>query len=337
MSQWLHTLDLPFVWAVIIAFGVLMYVVMDGFDLGVGILFPFLKDRPERDRMMNSIAPVWDGNETWLVLGGAGLFGAFPLAYAVILPALYLPLSLMLIALIFRGVAFEFRFKARTTRGMWDVAFAAGSTVAAFTQGVALGAFVQGIAVVGRAFAGGPFDWLTPFSLMTGFGLVAGYAMLGCGWLIMKTEGELQERFFRLMTPIGGIVLVFIGAVSLWTPLHSPAISERWFTWPNIAYLSPVPILVAIVALLLAAAIKRRSERLPFFLTLGFFVLSYLGLGISLWPLAVPPSITIWQASSAPESQRFLIIGTAILIPIILAYTAYAYWTFRGKVGHGYH
>ena len=324
-------------WAGIIALSILIYVVLDGYDLGVGILFGSTKDEDYRDHMIASVAPFWDGNETWLVVVGASLFGAFPVVYSVFLSAFYLPVLLLLFGLIFRGVAFEFRFKARTARGLWDVAFAAGSTVAAFTQGVALGAFVQGIAVAGRSFAGGPFDWLTPFSLMTGLGLVAGYAMLGCGWLIMKTEAGLQERFFRLMRPIGVAVLGFIAAVSLWTPFHSPAIADRWFTWPNVAYLSPVPILVAVAALSLAAALKRRSERLPFFLTLGFFVLSYLGLGISLWPNAVPPSITIWQASSARESQLFLVVGTAVLIPIILAYTGYAYWTFRGKVGHGYH
>jgi len=330
-------IDLVTVWAVIIAFGVLMYVVLDGFDLGIGILFPLFKERAERDVMMNSVAPVWDGNETWLVLGGVGLFAAFPLAYAVILPALYLPLTLMLIALIFRGVAFEFRFKSRTKRWLWDAAFAGGSSVAAFIQGAALGAFIQGIEVAGRNYAGGPFDWLTPFSLMTGFGLMAGYAMLGCAWLIMKTEGAMQQRFFALMTPIGLIVLAFVGAVSLWTPFLSPAIAQRWFSWPNIAYLSPVPLLVALVALALWRALHRRREALPFLLTLCLFVLSYLGLGISLWPHAIPPSITIWQAASSPEAQRFLIVGVLVLIPLILGYTGYAYWVFRGKVKGGYH
>ncbi|MCC6470572.1 MAG: cytochrome d ubiquinol oxidase subunit II [Alphaproteobacteria bacterium] len=330
--------DLVAVWAVIIAFGVLMYVVLDGFDLGVGMLFPLFKERGDRDAMMNSVAPVWDGNETWLVLGGVGLFAAFPLAYAVILPALYLPLVLMLIALVFRGVAFEFRFKSRHRRWLWDAAFAGGSTVAALTQGVALGAFIQGIKVADRAFAGGPFDWLTPFSLMTGVGLAAGYAMLGCGWLIMKTEGPLQQRCFALMAPLGLVVLGFVAAVSLWTPFLSPAIADRWFSWPNLAYLSPVPLLVAIVALALWRALRRRRQALPFVLTLCLFVLSYLGLGISLWPHAIPPSVTIWQAASSPEAQRFLIVGVLVLIPVILGYTGYAYWVFRGKVtGAGYH
>lgn len=331
------SVDLVTVWAVIIAFGVLMYVVMDGFDLGVGILFPLFKEGEERDLMMNSVAPVWDGNETWLVLGGVGLFAAFPLAYAVILPALYLPLTVMLIALIFRGVAFEFRFKSRRSRWLWDLAFAGGSALAAFAQGVALGAFIQGIKVTGRDFAGGPLDWLTPFSLMTGVGLMAGYAMLGCAWLIMKTEGPIQRRFFELMTPIGLIVLAFVGAVSLWTPFLSPAIAQRWFSWPNIAWLSPVPLLVGLVALALWRALRDRREVQPFLLTLALFALSYLGLGISLWPLAIPPSVTIWQAASSREAQEFLVVGVLVLIPLILGYTGYAYWVFRGKVRGGYH
>lgn len=333
------SIDLPLVFAAIIAFGVIMYVVMDGFDLGVGILYPFFKDRGDRDVMMNTIAPVWDGNETWLVLGGVALFGAFPMAYAVILPALYLPLMLMLVALIFRGVAFEFRFKAERTRPLWDFAFAAGSTVATFCQGLALGAFVQGIKVSGRGFAGGTFDWLTPFALFTGAALVAGYAMLGCAWLIMKTEGGLRDRLFAMMRPIGLVVLAFIAGVSLWTPFHDPQIMTRWFSWPNIAYLSPVPILVALLGLGLVRAVRRRHESGPFLYTLGLFVLSYAGLAISLWPDIVPPDVSIWDASGAPESQRFLIVGMAILIPVILGYTGYNYWVFRGKVraDSGYH
>ncbi len=333
------SIDLPLVFAAIIAFGVIMYVVMDGFDLGVGILYPFFKDRSDRDVMMNTIAPVWDGNETWLVLGGVALFGAFPMAYAVILPALYLPLMLMLVALIFRGVAFEFRFKAERTRPLWDFAFAAGSTVATFCQGLALGAFVQGIKVSGRGFAGGTFDWLTPFALFTGAALVAGYAMLGCAWLILKTEGTLRDRLFAMMRPIGLVVLFFIAGVSLWTPFHDPQIMTRWFSWPNIGYLSPVPMLVALLGLGLVRAVRRRDESRPFLYTLGLFVLSYAGLAISLWPDIVPPDVSIWDAAGAPESQRFLIVGVVILIPIILGYTGYNYWVFRGKVrpDAGYH
>ncbi len=191
-------IDLPLLWAAIIVVGVVMYVLLDGFDLGVGILFPFLPTDQDRDLAMNSVAPIWDGNETWLVLGGAGLFAAFPLAYAVILPGTYLPLIIMLLGLIFRGVAFEFRFKAHHRRHLWDKAFHYGSLAATIAQGMVLGAFIQGFEVENRQFAGGMFDWLTPFSLLTGAALISGYALLGATWLIMKTERELQERCYRL-------------------------------------------------------------------------------------------------------------------------------------------
>ena len=332
-------LDLPLLWAGIIAFGIIMYVLMDGFDLGIGILFPLCRDRADRDTMMNSVAPVWDGNETWLVLGGAALFGAFPLAYAVLLPALYLPLTVMLIALIFRGVAFEFRFKAGDRgRWWWDLAFMGGSMVATLMQGIALGAFVYGFAVEDRAYAGGPFDWLTPFAVFVGFGLLAGYALLGAAWLVLKTEGRLQARLWRLILPLTALVLAVLGGVSLWTPLAHAAIAERWFVWPDIAFLAPVPLLVGLVALLMLRAVRLRRDGQPFLLAMALFVLSYAGLAISLWPNVIPPGITIWQAAAPPESQLFLIVGVAIMVPIILAYTAYAYWVFRGKVkGEGYH
>ena len=271
-------LDLPLLWAGIIAFGVFMYVVMDGFDLGIGILFPFVKGREDRDVMMNTVAPIWDGNETWLVLGGAGLFGAFPLAYAVILPALYLPLALMLTALIFRGVAFEFRFKAGDRlRPVWDAGFAAGSIIATFVQGVALGAFLDGFRVENRAFAGGAFDWLTPFALFVGVALVAGYALLGAAWLVLKTEGELQDRIWRMMIPLTAVVLAAVAGVSLWTPLAHEAIADRWVTWPKLFWLSPMPILVAAVALLLLRAEAKRLDRQPFPLALALFGLANAG------------------------------------------------------------
>jgi len=328
------------VWAVIIAVGVALYVVLDGFDLGIGILFPTAASREEQDVMMNSVAPVWDGNETWLVLGGAGLFGAFPVAYAVLLPALYLPILAMLIALIFRGVAFEFRFKASDrSRPLWNAAFFGGSTLAAFSQGVVLGAFIEGIPTDGSRYAGGTFDWLSPFALFTGLGLVAGYALLGCGWLIWRTTGRLQDRSFRMMLPLAAIVGIAIAGVSLWTPLTNDRIADLWFSWPNILLLSPVPLLVAVVAVMLFLAVKERRELTPFLLCLGLFGLSYAGLGISLWPLAVPPDITLWDAASPWQSQLFLLGGAVILIPVILGYTAYTYWVFRGKVrpGDAYH
>jgi cytochrome d ubiquinol oxidase subunit II len=333
------TIDLPLIWAGVIAFGIFMYVVMDGFDLGIGILFPFFRDKDERDAMMNTVAPIWDGNETWLVLGGAGLFAAFPLAYSVVLTALYLPLVIMLIALIFRGVAFEFRFKAKRTRYVWDAAFIGGSLLATFAQGVVLGAFVEGIKVTDRQFAGGAFDWLAPFPLFCGAGLVVGYAMLGCAWLLMKTEGRLQHKMYQLMLPLTCLLLLFISAVSIWTPLTQPAIAQRWFTLPNLFYFIPVPTLVAVTVLGIVRAIQLKKDKQPFVLTLALIALAYTGLAISLWPNIVPPSLSIWAASAPHSSQAFALVGVTIMVPIILIYTAYSYYVFRGKVkvGEGYH
>ncbi|MDX1607098.1 MAG: cytochrome d ubiquinol oxidase subunit II, partial [Candidatus Competibacterales bacterium] len=277
--------------------------------------------------------------ETWLVLGGAGLFAAFPVAYAAILPALYLPLMLMLIALVFRGVAFEFRFKADTSRRLWSLAFCLGSGVAAFAQGVVLGAFVQGFEVEGRQYAGGPLDWLTPFSLMVGVALVVGYALLGATWLVIKSAGSLQDWALRMTLRLLFGVLAFIGLVSLWVPLLDETIRARWFGWPNIALLAPVPLLVAACSRALYQAVRQRREHRPFILAMGLFLLSYGGLAISIWPNIVPPDISIWEAASPPESQQFMLVGVAILLPVVLAYTAWSYWIFRGKVSgnEGYH
>ncbi|MGH6947825.1 MAG: cytochrome d ubiquinol oxidase subunit II [Kiloniellales bacterium] len=329
------TIDLPMVWAFIIAFAVFAYVFLDGFDLGIGILSAFVGRREDRDLMMNSVAPVWDGNQTWLVLGGGGLMAVFPLAYAVLLPALYAPLIAMLLGLIFRGVAFEFRHRSRRWRGFWDLGFWSGSLAATFFQGIALGAFIQGIAVDGRAYAGGWFDWLSPFSLLTAVALAIGYALLGACWLIYKTEGELQVRFYGYAGRLGRTVVLLIVIVSLATPFLAPEIAERWFSWPNILFVSPVPLLVAAIAFLFYRALEERRELAPFLLAQGFFLLSYIGLGISLFPYIVPRSITVWQAAAPESTLIFTLIGAAILIPIILAYSGYSYWVFRGKVRHG--
>lgn len=332
--------DLSLIWAVIIIFGLMMYVVMDGFDLGIGILFPFLRDSSERDVAMNTVAPVWDGNETWLVLGGAGLFAAFPLAYAVVLSALYLPIIFMLMGLIFRGVAFEFRFKAsRERQHIWDKAFIGGSLAATFFQGVALGAFIHGFPVADRAYAGGALDWLTPFSVFCGVALVGAYALLGCTWLIMKTGGELQRRMHDIGIPLVWVVLALIGIVSLWTPLTHPAIAERWFSMPNVLLFSPVPILVLLCTWGLLRSIKRYAHYTPFLLTLALIFLGYSGLGISLWPNIIPPSVSIWDAAAPPQSQGFTLVGALLIIPLILMYTAWSYYVFRGKVSaeDGYH
>ena len=333
-------IDLPLIWAIIIIFGIMMYVVMDGFDLGIGILFPFIKGEQDRDVMMNTVAPVWDGNETWLVLGGAALFGAFPLAYSVVLSALYLPLMLMLIGLIFRGVAFEFRFKARAEkRHIWDKAFIGGSVAATFFQGVALGAFIDGIPVVNRQYAGGGLDWLSPFTVFCGIALIVAYALLGCTWLIMKTEGHLQARMHKLGRPLALAVLVLMGVVSLWTPLAHSDIAARWFTLPNLFWFLPVPILVLVTMYGLLKAIARNAHYTPFLLTLVLIFLGYSGLGISLWPNIIPPSISIWDAAAPPQSQGFMLVGTLFIIPFILGYTFWSYYVFRGKMTHedGYH
>lgn len=333
-------IDLPLIWAIIIIFGIMMYVVMDGFDLGIGILFPFIKGEKDRDVMMNTVAPVWDGNETWLVLGGASLFGAFPLAYSVVLSALYLPLILMLMGLIFRGVAFEFRFKARPEkRHIWDKSFIGGSLVATFFQGVALGAFIDGLPVVNRQYAGGGLDWLSPFTVFCGIALIVAYALLGCTWLIMKTEGELQERMHKLGRPLALAVLALMGVVSLWTPLAHTDIAARWFTLPNLFWFLPVPILVLVTMYGLIKAIARKAHYTPFLLTLVLIFLGYSGLGISLWPNIIPPSISIWDAAAPPQSQGFMLVGTLFIIPFILGYTFWSYYVFRGKVTHedGYH
>nr|CAD6406627.1 cytochrome d ubiquinol oxidase subunit II [Rhizobium sp. Q54] len=332
-------LDLAFIWAAIIAFAVLAYVILDGFDLGVGILFPFFSEKREKDVMMNSVAPVWDGNETWLVLGGGGLLAVFPLAYATILPALYAPIIAMLLGLIFRGVAFEYRW--RTTRGeyLWNWAFAGGSMVAAFAQGVALGALVQGIPVENRAYAGGWWDWLTPFSLATGLAILVGYALLGATWLVMKTTGELAERARRYAYIAALGTLIAMGVVSLWTPFLEPTYLQRWFGWPTAAFSIIVPVLVAGCFLALVNGLRTQHDSRPFLASLGLFVLGYAGIGISFYPYIVPTSVTIWDAAAPDESLAFLLVGALILVPLILAYTGYAYWVFRGKVDpeEGYH
>ena len=333
------TVDLPIVWAFIIAFAVFAYVVMDGFDLGLALLFPLFRNHRDRDVIMNSVAPVWDGNETWLVLGGGGLMAAFPLAYAIIMPALYTPVIAMLLGLIFRGVAFEFRWKARREGNLWDIAFSAGSLLAAFAQGIALGAILQGIKVSGRAYAGGWWDWLTPFSLLTGTALVVGYALLGATWLILKTTGDLRERAYGLSWRLLFATLAALLAVSVATPFLHVDYWHRWFTWPSLLYTAPVPILVTAVAFLLLRSLEQRQDARPFVLTLVLFVLTYAGLGISMYPFIVPQSITIWQAAAPEKSQLFMLVGVAILVPMIIAYTAFAYWVFRGKVDPetGYH
>jgi cytochrome d ubiquinol oxidase subunit II len=331
-------IDLTIIWALLIAFAVAAYVVMDGFDLGIGLLFPFIPPGKQRDQAMNAIAPVWDGNETWLVLGGGGLLAAFPLAYAIILPALYAPLMAMLLGLIFRGVAFEFRWRDAGHRFFWDAGFFGGSLCATFAQGITLGALIDGIDVRGRSYGGGWWDWLSGFSLLTGASLVAGYALLGACWLIFKTEGALQLRARRFARGLLPALLAAIGLVSLATPFVERKYFERWFDWPGMIVTIPMPLLVALTALAAWRSLKRGADAAPFLWALGLFALSFVGLGISIWPDVIPGRVSIWQAAAPYQSQLFLLIGAAALIPLILAYTSWSYWVFRGKVGeHGYH
>jgi cytochrome d ubiquinol oxidase subunit II len=324
--------QLPLIWAGILAVAVAFYVILDGFDLGIGMLFPFAKDDTERDRMLASIAPFWDGNETWLVLGGGGLLVAFPRAYSIIMPAFYLPLIVMLLALVLRGVTFEFRGNAQR-KPFWNAVFAGASTLACFCQGIVLGGLVQGIKIENGAFAGGPFDWATPFGLVCGLGVVAGYALLGATWLMMKTDGDMARRAAAQAKVLLLAVLVFMAAVSIFTPLAFPRIAQRWFTLPNLYYLLPVPILTGLVALAEWRWIETRREVAPFLATIALFLLGYLGLVISTFPYIVPPDLTIREAAAAPSSQTFMLVGTLVLLPVILGYTALNYWLFRGKVG----
>jgi cytochrome d ubiquinol oxidase subunit II len=330
---------LPVIWAGLIGVAVAMYVILDGFDLGVGILFPAFKSDRQRDLMVNTVAPFWDGNETWLVLGGGGLWVAFPRAYAVLMPAMYLPVILMLLALVLRGVAFEFRTVARTSKEWWNRAFWLGSTVAAFFQGVILGGLVQGIKVANGEFAGGTFDWATPFAFVCGLGVVAGYALLGSTWLVMKTEGEVAERSRANAKRLILVVLAFMGLVSIWTPLAIESIAARWFTLRNFLFLWPVPVVTAALAWLCWKWLDAGREILPFFAAIGLFLLGYLGLVISWYPYLIPPSLTVWDTAASPSSQTFVLIGVLVLLPIILGYIGFVYYIFRGKVreGEGYH
>jgi cytochrome bd ubiquinol oxidase subunit II len=335
----MDTVLLPIIWFGIIGFGIMMYVLMDGFVLGIGILAPFSESKQQLDQMMNTAAPIWDGNETWLVLGGAGLLAAFPKAYAVMLSGLYLPVLLMLIALVLRGVSFEFRFKAHTSKGLWGICFGVGSICAAFAQGLMLGAIVEGMPLQGGKYLGGPFEWFSPFSMLTGVAVVFGYALLGSTWLIMKTSGELQNIAYDLTRPLVAITVAFMALVSAWLPFLSSQIMARWFESGNFVYLSPIPLLAVANAIWLWRAAMRRAEYAPFILALTFFALGFVGLVLGIWPNIIPPNLTVWDAAAPPSSQGFVLVGTLIMLPAVLAYTFWSYSVFRGKVAadSGYH
>lgn len=333
----MHT-SLTVIWAGIVVFAVVMYVIMDGFDLGIGILFTRFQVGVERDTAMNTIAPLWDGNETWLVMGGGSLMAAFPLAYAIILPALYAPLIAMLLGLVFRGVAFEFRWRDPNHRARWDAAFCLGSLVATLAQGITLGALLQGIVIRGRAYAGGYWDWLTPFSLLTGLSLLVGYALLGACWLVWKSDGKLNAAARGYARRLTVALIAAIGLVSIWTPFLKQKYFDTWFTWPGLAATALMPVVVGVLGIALFRRIGRGHDASPFVLTLALFGLSLVGLAISFWPDLIPGSLSIWDAAAPPRSQAFMLVGACILLPVILTYTAWAYWVFRGKVAHeGYH
>ena len=337
MTEFLPVI-LPLVWAAILALAVFLYVLLGGYDLGLGVLFPLAPSDKDRDAMMGSVAPFWDGNETWLVLGGGGLLAAFPLAYSVMLPALYLPIILMLIGLILRGVAFEFRFKSERYRWTWDIAFSLGSVLAALMQGAIMGAFIQGFAVTDNKFSGGAFDWLTPFSVLTAAALLSGYVLLSAGWLIMKADEALRQWAYGIAYTALVAVATFIVIFSLWTPFLHPEIAARWFSPGNMVMLSPVPLVTAASVVGLWMALKRRHRYMPFLLATVLFLLCYTGLAVSLFPYIIPPNITIWQAAAAPDSQLFMLYGAIPILPIILGYTAYSYYVLWDTTGHdAYH
>ncbi|KTD16180.1 cytochrome d ubiquinol oxidase subunit II [Legionella jordanis] len=328
---------LPFIFAALLGFIIIMYVILDGFDLGVGILFPFTERERDRDKLMNSVAPVWDGNETWLVFGGSMLYGAFPIVYALLLPILYMPIMLMLIALIFRGVSFEFRFKADRSKQLWNWIFAMSSIAAAFFQGVILGCYVKGFPIIEETMTINDTDWLTPFSLLTGIALVCGYALLGSTWMLMKSQGRLQVRMAHLAKGFLVLVSLFLVFVSIWTPLHNEEIFYRWYSFPNFLLLSPLPLGTAVLVVMAWKSISKLQEISPFLFSIGIFLCAYIGIGISVFPYLIPHRVDIWEAAAPNSTLLFILVGVAILLPILLTYTAYAYHVFRGKSEEGYH
>lgn len=316
-------------WAVLLSSIILVYIVLDGFDLGIGILFPWIANKTHRDIAMSTVTPVWDGNGTYLVLGAATLYAAFPKAYGILLPAFYTPIMILVISLVFRGVAFEFRFKAERSQTVWDTAFALSSTIASFIQGAILGRFVQGFGntIPQNAYA---YNWLTPFSCLTGIAVVFAYALLGANWLIIKTADKLQENMFRAAQWLLGIVSGMLAIVSLWTLFLESSILERWLVYKHLLWV--IPTLTIFVIGFQFYCLHRRYERLPFFLSIAVFVYSYVGFGTSLWPYVIPHSLTFWEAAAPASSLKFALVGTIIVYPVLLIYTAYAYYVFRGKV-----
>jgi cytochrome d ubiquinol oxidase subunit II len=327
--------QLALFWATVIALSIMVYVILDGFDLGVGILFGTTGDEARRVSMMNTIAPFWDGNETWLVVVGAGLFATFPTVYAVFLSAFYIPVLLLLFGLIFRGVAFEFRHRTQRMRWLWDWGFWLGSIVVAFVQGAAVGAMMRGIAVADGQYAGGSFDWLHPFAVLTGIGLVFGYALLGAGWIVFKSDGALRDWAYARIGWLVGIVFVIIAlafAIALGVDTGAVAqghLADRAWGWS-------LPVLGVAALLAVVWAARARRDALPFVFTAGFFLAAFLTLGVMFWPYMVPYAITVGNAAAPEASLRFLFYGGVVVLPVIAVYTIGVYWVFRGKVHGGY-
>ncbi|OLQ85448.1 cytochrome d ubiquinol oxidase subunit II [Vibrio ponticus] len=328
-------MDYALIWYALIGLAVLIYVVLDGFDLGIGVLFPSAHSDNERDLMMNSIAPVWDGNETWLVLGGGGLFAVFPLAYAVVMPALYAPLILMLLGLILRGVSFEYRFRTERGKFLWDSAFFLGSLLATLMQGIMLGTLLQGIAIEGRAYAGGWFDWLTPFSLFCALATMCAYILLGACWLIIKMPSDLVSRYYTIAKRWALALIGCVVVVSIWLPLTNPLIAERWFSFPTSLLYFVIPALVALCVWRLFASLIDHRAVAAYLYSMSIFVLAAVGFGVSTFPYLIPFALTYQQAAAPDSSLKFLLAGAVFLLPLIIAYTAYSYWVFRGKLKHG--
>jgi cytochrome bd ubiquinol oxidase subunit II len=321
---------LPIFWASLIAFAMLFYVILDGYDLGVGILTGTTRDEGFKDTMMNAIAPFWDGNEVWLVLIGAGLFAAFPMVYAIFLPAFYLPMALMLIGLIFRGVAFEFRYHAGRYRRFWTLGFFLGSFMVSLVQGIAIGRMVQGLSIVNGQYAGGAFDWLTPFSLFCGFGLAIGYMLLGAAWLVFKTEGPLREWAYERLRWLLVAVLVVLAVVFLYTLAIHLRVRDRFF---KDAWLMIFPLIIALASISLWTGIRRRLDWVPYGMAVVIFFAAFIALEASFWPYLIPFTVTIETAAAPVQSLRFLFYGAGIVVfPVILVYTGMVYWILRGKI-----
>ncbi|MDA9818331.1 cytochrome d ubiquinol oxidase subunit II [Flavobacteriaceae bacterium] len=325
-------IDITVICALLIVLGIILYVILDGFDLGVGIIFPFAPDEASKNKMMSSIAPVWDGNETWLIYGGGILFAAFPIAYSILLPALYIPLMLLIFALMFRGVAFEFRMKAKESRWIWDYSFTFGSTLAAFSQGLILGSLIEGFEVKNMQFAGGSFNWLTSFSITTGFGVVFGYALLGASWAILKTDNPTKEWAKNIAKPLNFILGLFVLMVSLKTPIQYPEIADKWFSFPNFFILLPIPLIAIFCWLKIFDSLSKDKDNQPFIFTVAIFILSFVGLGYSLWPYIIVNNLTIWDLAAPAKSLQLVFITLMISFPIVLGYTLFVYKLFKGKV-----